>query len=93
MTKRTWRKGDKKPIEAMRAESNKDLIYNIKKAVRFDTGSHRNVDGMRAAMTRDGVSHDEKTVVWVTNHIDKRISAIRDAQYDRLEVVQERLGV
>jgi hypothetical protein len=92
MTKRTWRKGDKKPIEEMRKETNKELVDNLKKAVRFDTGSHHNVDGMRAAMVRDGVSHDEKTVVWVTNMTDKRISAIRDAQDDRFEVVRERLG-
>lgn len=88
----TRRLGDKKAAKSIENETLEEMIANIKKAPRFDTGNTPNTEALKRIAGDAGIEMRDSTVIWFVNLIRAKMAGVRKGQEDRLNLILERHG-
>jgi hypothetical protein len=89
--KQTERKpGEKKSRDAMLREDIPTLCNNAKKAIRFDTGGVSHVNALKAYAKKKGFEMGDLSAGAMALYFDEKLEKIREAVYERLDVVIEK---
>jgi len=86
------RTGKKKDTSDIENETLAEMINNLKKAPRFDTGNTPNEVALKRMAAEAGIDMKDSTVQWFVNLIRERMNGVRVGQADRLDLILKKYG-